>query len=152
VVRIATPDDAVALHQFCYPGTPIDTVRALLDPAEEIDRVVLVATASDDVTIGTCTLTRHQHRLERHRAEIRGFVIAPEHRGTGVARQLVQGCADYACMSWNAATLELAVRGGTHAEDAYPGLGFVEWARMPNGLQDEDRAYDDVRLSRPVNR
>lgn len=118
--------------------------------AESADHVLLVAVDGNDLAIGNCTLTRHQHRLERHRAEIGGFVISREHRGTGVARQLVEACADYAREQWDAVILELSVRGGTHAEDAYRGLGFVEWARMPAGFHDHDTIYDDVRLYRPV--
>lgn len=123
-----------------------------LDPAEEPDRVLLVATNRDDVAIGNCTLTRRAHRLERHRAEIGGFVISRDHRGTGVARQLTNACAEYAHHHWACQTLELGVRGGTHAEDAYRGLGFIEWARMPGGLHDQDGVYDDVRLYRPIGR
>lgn len=112
--------------------------------------MLLVATDQDDLAIGTCTLTRRRHRLERHRAEIGGFVIRADHRGTGVARKLVEGCATLAREMWSAQTLELGVRGGTHAEDAYRGLGFTEWARFPGGFQDRDATYDDVRLFLPV--
>jgi GNAT superfamily N-acetyltransferase len=149
MIRIGRPDDAAALQRACFSGMSVQQVRTWLDPAEEVDRVLLVATDADDVAIGNCTLTRHAHRLQRHRAEIGGFVISPDHRGTGVARLLVQACADYAREHWGSGTLELGVRGGTHAEDAYRGLGFVEWARMPGGLHDHDANYDDVRMCRP---
>jgi len=128
----------------------VEALREWLEPAEEPDRVVLVATDTDDVAIGNCTLTRRPHRLERHRAEIGGFVIGPDHRGRGIARQLVNACAEYASNHWASESLELGVRGGTHAEDAYRGLGFVEWARMPGGLHDRDATYDDVRMYRPI--
>lgn len=152
MIRVARVEDAASLQQVCYTATSLEIVRGWLDPAEDADRVVLVATTGDDAAIGNCTLTRHRHWLERHRAEIHGFVIGSDHRGTGVARRLVEACSDYARANWDAATLELAVRGGTHAEDAYRGLGFVEWARMPDGLHDRDGVYDDVRLFRPVDR
>lgn len=150
MIRIGQPDDANALHRSCYPNAPAELIRSWLDPAEEPERVLLIATDDDDSAIGNCTLTRHQHRLERHRAEIGGFVISPHYRGTGVARQLVEACAAYAHTTWASESLELGVRGGTHAEDAYRGLGFIEWARMPGGLHDHDRTYDDVRLYRRV--
>ena len=116
-IRVGRPDDAEALQQSCFSGTPIDSVREW---------------------------------LERHRAEIGGFVIRADHRGTGVARKLVEGCATFARELWSAQTLELGVRGGTHAEDAYRGLGFIEWARFPAGFRDRDATYDDVRLLLPV--
>lgn len=143
-------DDAVALQQFCCPRASLEVVRSWLDPAEESDRVVLVATDASGLAVGNCTLTRHQHRMQRHRTEIGGFVISPDYRGTGLARKLVDQCANYARSNWDAVTLELSVRGGTHAEDAYRGLGFIEWARMPDGLHDGDHSYDDVRLFRPI--
>lgn len=70
--------------------------------------------------------------------------------GTGVARKLVEGCVEFARAEWSSQTLELGVRGGTHAEAAYRGLGFVEWARFPGGFHDHDDVYDDVRLFLPV--
>lgn len=151
MIRIGRPEDAAALQQACYGGASVEMVHEWLDPAEETDRVLLVATDHADDAIGNCTLTRHAHRMERHRAEIGGFVISPAHRGTGVARRLVDACADYAYRNWASETLELGVRGGTHAEDAYRGLGFVEWARMPRGLHDRDGIYDDVRMYRRIN-
>jgi GNAT superfamily N-acetyltransferase len=151
MIRIGSPDDAAALQQACYRGASVEMIREWLEPAEEADRVLLVATDDADVAIGNCTLTRRAHRMERHRAEIGGFVISPVHRGTGVARQLVDACVDYARTIWGSETLELGVRGGTHAEDAYRWLGFVEWARMPSGLRDRDGIYDDVRLYRRID-
>lgn len=150
MIRMGRPDDAVALRNACYASASVEMIHDWLDPAEETDRVLLVAADDADVAIGNCTLTRRTHRMERHRAELGGFVISPDHRGTGVARQLVDACAEYAHRKWASETLELGVRGGTHAEDAYRGLGFVEWARMPRGLHDRDAIYDDVRLYRPV--
>ncbi|MFC7619699.1 GNAT family N-acetyltransferase [Microlunatus sp. GCM10028923] len=149
-IRVGRADDAEALQQACFSGTPVDVVRGWLDPPQGPDRVLLVATDQDDIVIGTCTLTRHRHRMERHRAEIGGFVIRVDHRGTGVARKLVAGCAAFARAEWSSETLELGVRGGTHAENAYRGLGFTEWARFPAGLRDRDTSYDDVRLFLPV--
>lgn len=151
MIRIGRPDDAVALQRSCYKTAPVEMIAGWLDPAEETDRVLLVATDAADAAIGNCTVTRRAHRLERHRAEVGGFVIAPEHRGTGVARQLVDACVEYARSSWASESLELGVRGGTHAEDAYRGLGFVEWARMPGGFHDQEFTYDDVKLYRPLS-
>ncbi|NYE72282.1 GNAT family N-acetyltransferase [Microlunatus parietis] len=149
-IRVGRADDAEALQQVGFSGTPVDVVRGWLDPPQGPDRVLLVATDQNDVAIGTCTLTRRRHRMERHRAEIGGFVIRADHRGTGVARKLVEGCAAFARELWSSQTLELGVRGGTHAEDAYRGLGFTEWARFPGGLRDRDATYDDVRMFLPV--
>ncbi|SDR91161.1 GNAT family N-acetyltransferase [Microlunatus soli] len=150
VIRVGTVDDADALHRHCYSATPVEMIKSWFDPAEETDRVGFVAVDPTDGAIATCTLTRHPHRMQRQRAEIEGFVIAARHRGSGLARRLVEHCADYAGTRWQADSLELSVRGGTHAEDAYRGLGFIEWARFPNGLHDHQRTYDDVRLYRPI--
>ncbi len=101
------------------------------------------------MVVACCTLSRHAHRMEQHRAELGGFIIAEQHRGSGLARRMVDHLAVFAAREWQCRSLELCVRGGTHAEDAYRGLGFLEWARMVDGLDDRGISYDDVRLHRP---
>ena len=47
--------------------------------------------------------------------------------------------------------LEISCRGGTPAEGAYRGLGFVEWGRLPGGLVEEDgTAFDEVHSYLPL--
>jgi GNAT superfamily N-acetyltransferase len=72
-------------------------------------------------------------------------VIHPEAQGSGLARRLTAGAAQWA-QERGCEVLEIEVRGGTHAEGAYLGLGFVEWGRLPGGLVEEAGTFDEVCL------
>jgi predicted GNAT family N-acyltransferase len=129
----------------------LDQVRAIVRRFEAPpDSRVLVAEMEDGEVVATCTLTRLEHRMCRHRADIGGFVIGEEWRGTGLARQLVAAAADFARREWSTSILEIAVRGDTHGHQAYLGLGFVEWGRLPGGYEDNGVALDEVRLYQQI--
>ena len=96
------------------------------------------------------TLIQPDHILTRHRVGVAGFVVASRARGTGVARRLIDEAAEWA-RRWGGTMLEISCRGGTRAEEAYRGLGFIEWGRLTQGHIDHDgAAFDDVHFYRPL--
>lgn len=107
--------------------------------------VLFVAVDDSNDVLGSVTVTRNQHRLRRHRASLGGFVVRESSRGTGVARKLNEACAEWA-REQGCTILELEVRGGTHAEGAYRGLGFVEYGRLPGGMVEEAGTFDQVEM------
>lgn len=95
-------------------------------------------------------LTRLEHHMCRHRADVGGFVVATRAQGTGLARKIVLAAEDKA-RTWGCTILEISCRGGTHAEDAYVGLGFIRRGRLPGGYHDRDgQVFDEVGLWRPI--
>ena len=111
--------------------------------------VVLLAERQDEIA-GSLTLAQPDQVLTRHRVGVGGFVVAPRSRGTGLARRLMDEAAEWA-RRWGGTMLEISCRGGTHAEEAYRGLGFIEWGRLPQGLIEPDGvAFDEVHYYRPV--
>jgi GNAT superfamily N-acetyltransferase len=151
-IRQARPDDAEALTRSCFPRSTIEQTRLNLKEAlrlaEQGEGVSLLAVRDGEV-VGNVTLARGQHRMCRHRVDLGGFVINPVAQGSGLARLMVEAAAEWA-RARGCDILEIGCRGGTHAEGAYKGLGFVEWGRLKNGYHDHDRNYDEVRLYRPV--
>ena len=132
-IRAASLGDAEELTRNCFPRNTVQqTLTNLQEMIQLKDRgegMWLVASVNGEV-VGTVTLARDNHRLCRHRVSMGGFVINPSAQGTGLARRLVEAAADWA-RSLGCEILEIGCRGGTHAENAYKGLGFVEWGRLP---------------------
>lgn len=153
-IRAVRPEDVGGLQRNCFGASTVEEtetlVRDLVQDQERGEVVCLVAVEDDGEVLGTCTLTRLEHRMCRHRADIGGFVVATSAQGTGLARKIVQAAEDKA-RSWGCTILEISCRGGTHAEDAYVGLGFIRWGRLPGGYHDRDgQVFDEVRLWRSI--
>lgn len=150
-IRRVTEEDLPALQQAIF-------TEMSLTELQEADRrfnrppdsVQIVAETDSGELVGSCNLVRESHRMRRHRAELGGFVILASHRGTGLARRMIDYLTRYARREWEVSILDVACRSGTPAERAYRALDFIEWARLPEGYHDHDRTYDEVRLYRPV--
>lgn len=130
-----------------------DEVRAVVGKElarDGNDSVWLVAEDESGEVVATCTVTRLAHRMCRHRADLGGFVIAPRMQGSGLARRIVDAAREEA-QQWGCSILEISCRGGTHAENAYKGLGFVEWGRLNGGYEDFDEVYDQVHLAMRID-
>lgn len=154
LIRPVREGDAGDLQRNCFSGTSLEQTTAMVEDAMAEQKrggaVTLVAVRDDGEVVGTCTVTRLQHRMCRHRADVGGFVIAPTAQGTGLARKIIEAACRHAA-NWGCTVLEISCRGGTHAEDAYIGLGFKEWGRLPDGYHDHgDLTYDEVRLWMPI--
>jgi GNAT superfamily N-acetyltransferase len=153
LIRPVRNDDAGSLQRNCLSATTVEQTTALIQPligAYARNEAVMLVAENDGEVVATCTVKRLEHRLCRHRVDLGGFVIAPSARGTGLARRIVNEASRYA-RDWGCTILEISCRGGTHAEDAYKGLGFAEWARLPGGYIEEAGTYDEVRLWRRVD-
>jgi len=154
LIRPVRYEDAASLTRNCFSGNTVDQTAAMISPLVDdfarAEAVWLVAADETDEIVGTCTITRLQHRLCRHRADLGGFVVTPPARGTGLARRIVDEASRYV-REWGCTILEISCRGGTHAEDAYNGLGFTEWARLPGGFVEEAGTFDEVRLWKSVD-
>ena len=153
-VRPVRMGDEIGLQASCFAAMTVEQVRAevVLEGLERASRtsfVVLVAEREGEI-VGSLTLVQPDHILTRHRVGVAGFVVAARARGTGMARRLIDEAADWA-RRWGGTMLEISCRGGTHAEEAYRGLGFIEWGRLPQGLIEHDgAAFDDVHFYRPL--
>jgi GNAT superfamily N-acetyltransferase len=148
-VRAVRPDDAQSLHANCLSGWTLEQVReAVAASARASEQVTLVAIA-DGMVVGTASLRRRQHRMQRHRAEFEGVVVYPPYQRRGVARRLLEEARRRAA-ALGVAVLESSTRGGTEAETALRRLGFREYGRLPGGFVDEGRVFDHVLLYAPV--
>jgi GNAT superfamily N-acetyltransferase len=150
-IRPVEMRDAESLRDSCVPGMSLEWVRDLLDSDWlKDDRGALIVAVDDAETVlGSVNVRRNEHRLRRHRASLGGFVVIESARGTGLARKLTDACADWA-RERGCTILELEVRGGTHAENAYRGLGFIEFGRLPGGLIEDAGTFDQGEMYLPL--
>lgn len=149
LIRPVTEEDVESLRDNCFSTTTVDQTRSNVQAALVLmsagEGTSLVAVDERGQVVGNLTVTRKTHRLERHRAEIGGFVITPRAQGSGLARTLVDAAAEWAT-DHGCTMLEISCRGRTRAEDAYIGLGFQEWGRLPGGYREPAGVFEQVNL------
>ena len=91
--------------------------RDLSDALAGATSTVLVAVA-DGAVVGTVLAG-----FDGHRAWLYYLAVAPEHRGTGLARELVTTAEGW-LRRQGARKVQLMVRAGSEAQGLYPHLGY----------------------------
>ena len=107
---------------------------------------VNVVAATDREVVGNMKVVFNQHILHRHRAELFDVVVNPKYQGRGIARLLFDECKKI-CIGKGISILETSVRGGTHAEDVYRKLGFIQYGKLPRGISESwgnKKVFDQV--------
>lgn len=152
-IRFVRHGDEPSLREHCFPGDRIEYLRGWVETiAQDAARgwVAPLVAVDADVVVACLTVRRSQDGPRSHRASLHGFVIAPHHRGGGLARRLVDAAGRWSTAR-GCTLLEVTCRGGTRAEGAYHGLGFTEYGRLPGGFVDADGGtVDEVYLYRPL--
>ena len=92
---------------------------------------------------GTAGLVVHPRLKQRHKGHVVGVYVAPEHRQSGLARQLMQAIIA-AGQQADLALLHLAVtRGNEAARRLYLGLGFQIYGVERRALRVDGVWYDE---------
>jgi GNAT superfamily N-acetyltransferase len=152
-IRPVTEADVESLEHNCFPRSGIDRVRAMVVANTKDKRVVHLVAQSDGDIVGTIELVSGRGRRDKHRGELRRFVVAEGHRGKGVARALLDAARKEAA-KLGIETLDASARAGTPAEEIFRKLGFVEFGRLEGGLVmpfDEEEVYDLIYFYLPVD-
>jgi GNAT superfamily N-acetyltransferase len=155
VIRPVKQTDAEQMRENCFSMNTLEQTQSLIQQNlaafEEGKCVHLVADIAGEV-IGTVILTREEHPLEAHRAELSSLVVHPDYQRRGIARRLVEASKSYA-RDMGVEILEISCRGGEAAETVYRRLGFIEWGRLPRGLIEpwgNHAVYDMVHFYQPL--
>lgn len=107
------------------------------------NRIFLGAFQGDQI-VGTAGLFREPRTKERHKATIVGVYVAPQARGQGAARVLMQGLLAHARTMPGLEQIHLrVVVGNVAARTLYERLGFVAYGREPRALQVGGRYLDE---------
>jgi ribosomal protein S18 acetylase RimI-like enzyme len=94
--------------------------------------------------VGMVRLFRHDGVKVSHKADIISMYVAPEARGRGVGRMLMEAAIERARATPGVEQLLLAVNAtNTPARNLYLTLGFEPFGREPLALKIGDRYYDE---------
>jgi RimJ/RimL family protein N-acetyltransferase len=99
------------------------------------DNRIFGAFTARGALVGVAGIVRHHHRKLRHRMEIRGVYVAPDARGTGTGRALIDACIAHARHVDGVMQVHIGVAAHNHAAARlYERCGFTRYAREPRLL------------------
>ena len=102
--------------------------------------------------VGNCDVSRW-HGKCAHVADV-GIVLAPELRGMGVGRALMEKTMSLAAKRMRGLEImELKVFSyNARARKLYESMGFLEAGRIPRGTKEGTDYFDDVTMIRPIRK
>jgi ribosomal protein S18 acetylase RimI-like enzyme len=105
----------------------------------------------DGILVAMGSWRRDKEIYFRHLAELIKIMVHPQFRGKQLGRTVTEALIKSA-FSAGIETLHLGVRGNNQlAIELYEELGFREWGRLPNVIEDGDERFDDVRMFLKLN-
>ena len=131
----ASPEDEEAISDA-------DMMARVVPPAPSLS---LGAFAGDDMAGAAAYIPNRAAKL-RHKATMVAVYVAPQWRGTGTGRRLVEAIIDHARNQ--AVILQCTVAAhNTPARDLYRKLGFIEYGLERHALLVGGRYYDEALLA-----
>jgi ribosomal protein S18 acetylase RimI-like enzyme len=166
MIRILTAEDAAAYHALrlhalrespaafgsTYESevdTPLEQVAARLAQSNGGEDVVFGAFGEEDGgLIGLAGLGRQTGRKTRHRAHVWGMYVAPQARGRGVGRALMDRLIAHARSLPGVERLTLGVEPtNAPARTLYHTLGFVTYGMEPQAYSLDGQYWDSELMS-----
>jgi RimJ/RimL family protein N-acetyltransferase len=166
IIRILTADDAAAYQALRLRGlrespaafgstyeseadTPLEQIAARLARGAGRENVMFGAFDEDGgELVGLAGLGRQTGRKTRHRAGVWGMYVAPEARGRGVGRELMEALIAHARTLDGVERLTLGVEAGNEAARAlYHSLGFVTYGTEPQAYKLDGEYWDSELMS-----
>jgi len=115
-------------------------------------RLVMLAAEVDGAIKGNCDIDREGWK-KKHRATL-GIVIAKDLRGKGIGEALMTRTIELAERRFKGVEyIDLFVLDyNRRAQNLYSKLGFEVVARIPRGIKEGSRYYDEILMTRTVPR
>ena len=148
-IRLLTPDDAeeyAALRReslldspLAFTASPEDDRASSVDDVREMlsrgsDSVILGALGEQ--LVGIVGMYRERHLKRAHKMYIWGMYVAPPHRGSGLALQLIEAAVAQARTVPGIACIDLSVNStAPGAQRVYERAGFRVWGSEPDALR-----------------
>lgn len=165
--RRLIPRDAAAFQSLRLEGlreAPSAFTASLeeesLTPLAEIERRLAAESGrhyfgvfEGDALAAIARVDRDSSPKQRHRAHIRGVYVAVAHRGKGAARRLMEHALAFAAAQDGVTHVNLAVTAGNEpAQKLYESMGFKAWGYEPAALVVDGVAYDEIPMSKVLER
>ena len=161
--RKLTPTDAAAFRRLRRQGL-VSSPEAFGESVEELDGTPeeqyaerlgkaplenFVVGAFDGETLtGTVGFHRELRRKRRHKGAIWGVFVAPEYRGSGVAKRLLEETLMLARELPGLEIVQLSVASTqSAARNLYAGAGFRTFGLEPRALKFGDRYIDEEHMT-----
>jgi len=100
--------------------------------------------------VGTAVFVRDPLKKSRHKGDVTGVYVMPDHRGRGLARKLMDCLINKAREIDDLETLLLCVNSrATPAKTLYASLGFLSFGLEPDSMRVNGESHDEemMRLS-----
>jgi ribosomal protein S18 acetylase RimI-like enzyme len=127
---------------------------ALAEPSQAIfgvfaeGRPTPAAPTGTHTLIGVAGIRREEQKKSAHRATIWGVWVAPEYRGRGAGRALMEEALRFARTLDGVEILQLAVGDwNAAAKSLYLDLGFTTWGIERDALRHGDDVVDEHHMS-----
>jgi ribosomal protein S18 acetylase RimI-like enzyme len=131
------------------PSQTAERIRIEGNPPE---RFVLGAFDHQHNLIGVVGLIREKRIKTRHRATIWGMYVAPEGRGQGLGKLLLQDLLNRCSIIPGLEQIHLAVvTTNTAARHLYTSLGFRVYGLEPHALKHHEQHYDEELMVFPLS-
>jgi len=122
---------------------PLDVIQKRIESMRSPTARVSLGAFVDGSLVGVVTCVQEGRPKTRHKATVLGMFVAPEARGRGIGRQLIERTIEEA-RSWpNVARLTLSVvERATAARSLYVSVGFRPFGREVDGFRQD--GYSDT--------
>ena len=158
LVRVLGPDDAAAFRSLRLAGLresapafcssyeeevvrPVEATTQRLEP--DAEQFVVGAFDAAGALLGVAGFYRNDRIKTRHRGTVWGMYVAPEARGLGAGRALLEAIVARAAAIPGLAAIDLSVTvGQVAARRLYERVGFRAWGLEPGALWVDGRSYD----------
>lgn len=122
--------------------TPLSNIEQLLGARNILGAFI------DDKLAGIVSVGRETGLKTRHKAYIRAMYVAPQCRGTGAGRKLMQRAIAFVTTLEGVQQIDLAVTAGNAPAIAlYESLGFKAYGLLPRTIIVDGIAYDEIPMS-----
>ncbi len=149
IIRQIQQSDAKDVWENIFSrNTPAEVEERIANSLQKIavgTQIQLVAVVDAHV-IGIMILSKEEHPLRQHSAQLGDVVVNPAFQRLGIAKRLFEESQKYAKEN-GVSLITVSCRGNTSAETVYKKLGFVEAGRIPNAIIEpwgEKLGFDEV--------
>ena len=165
-IRRLQPEDAPAFRQLrlaALRDTPSAFTTSLsteesMPAVQQLQRIagascnaIWGAFDSSEQLLGSAALLHQTMDKVRHKATIYAVYVAPDARGAGLSRQLVEAVIAHARAQPELTILQLSVTGSNaQAHQLYLRLGFIEYGREPHAIVTSQGHHDQILMWMPL--